>query len=114
MYPESVTITAVKGDDTLVTHYVASMHDISARKTAEELIHNLAFFDPLTQLPNRRLLECVREADTVEELIKQADLTMYQVKATGRNALRFFDPTRQATGTDPQSSLNAADAPTKP
>jgi diguanylate cyclase (GGDEF)-like protein/PAS domain S-box-containing protein len=30
--------------------------DVSARKLAEEQIHNLAYFDPLTQLPNRRLL----------------------------------------------------------
>jgi diguanylate cyclase (GGDEF)-like protein/PAS domain S-box-containing protein len=30
--------------------------DITARKQAEEQIRNLAYFDPLTQLPNRRLL----------------------------------------------------------
>lgn len=30
--------------------------DISERKQAEEKIRNLAFYDPLTQLPNRRLL----------------------------------------------------------
>lgn len=30
--------------------------DISERKNAEEQIRNLAFYDPLTQLPNRRLL----------------------------------------------------------
>jgi diguanylate cyclase (GGDEF)-like protein/PAS domain S-box-containing protein len=30
--------------------------DISERKQAEEQIRNLAFYDPLTQLPNRRLL----------------------------------------------------------
>ena len=30
--------------------------DITARKQAEEDINNLAFFDPLTRLPNRRLL----------------------------------------------------------
>jgi diguanylate cyclase (GGDEF)-like protein len=30
--------------------------DISDRKKAEEQIRNLAFYDPLTQLPNRRLL----------------------------------------------------------
>ena len=29
--------------------------DITDRKVAEEEIHNLAFFDPLTKLPNRRL-----------------------------------------------------------
>lgn len=221
VYPESITITAVKGDDTTVTHYVATMHDITIRKAAEEQIHKLAFFDPLTKLPNRRLLHdrlqqirvashrsnghgallfidldkfktlndtlghdvgdlllqqvaqrlqgCVREVDTVarlggdefvvllvnlseqadeartqaetiglkilaalnqtyelgehrhlstpsigatlfggqsdsaEELLKQADMAMYHVKAAGRNALRFFDPAmRAATGADPQ------------
>lgn len=29
--------------------------DITVRKLAEEQIHNLAYFDPLTELPNRRL-----------------------------------------------------------
>lgn len=56
IYPESVTITAVKGADEAVTHYVATMHDISERKAAEEKTHTLAFYDALTQLPNRRLL----------------------------------------------------------
>ena len=220
IYPESVTITAVKGDDASVTHYVATMHDITKRKAAEEQIHNLAFFDPLTHLPNRRLLQdrllqariasarnqshgallfmdldkfkilndtlghamgdlllqqvaqrllnCVREADTVarlggdefvimledlsenrpqavtqtastaekilaalnhtynlgeheyhstlsigislfsgqqetvEDLIQQADMAMYKVKATGRNGLCFFDPAMHASGTDSQ------------
>ncbi len=226
IYPESVTITAVLGDDASVTRYVATMHDITKRKAAEEQIRNLAFFDPLTRLPNRRLLHdrlhharvasarnqshsallfidldkfkllndtlghdmgdlllqqvaqrllsCVREADTVarmggdeflvmledlsedhqqaiaqvantgekilaalnrtyqlsehayhstlsigatvfrgqqetvDELIKQADLAMYQVKATGRNDLRFFDPAMRVSATDPQIALSAA------
>lgn len=56
IYPESVTITAVMGDAEHVTHYVATMHDISERKAAEEKIRSLAFVDALTQLPNRRLL----------------------------------------------------------
>ena len=214
MYPELITITAVKNGDETVTHYVATLHDITARKAAEEQIQSLAFFDPLTQLPNRRLLQdrlqqakvtsarnkshgallfldldkfkvlndtlghdvgdlllqqvaqrllsCTRAADTVarlggdefvvmledlnenrqeataqtasigekilntlnqiyqlgehqhhstpsigatlfsgqdetvEEIIKHADLAMYQVKASGRNALRFFNPAMQA------------------
>ncbi len=37
--------------------YVCSIcHDITERKNAEEEIKRLAFYDPLTQLPNRRLL----------------------------------------------------------
>ncbi|MDH2915502.1 MAG: EAL domain-containing protein [Gallionella sp.] len=35
---------------------VATFLDITRRKEKEEYIHQLAFYDPLTQLPNRRLL----------------------------------------------------------
>lgn len=214
IYPKWLTISAVKGEDGNVTHYVGSHLDISDRKEAEERILQLAFYDPLTHLPNRRLLmdklqhalasssrmgregallfidldnfkmlndtlghgmgdlllqqvaqrlqSSVREADTVarlggdefvillgdlsvhayeaavqteaigekllallnqpylleeqvyhctasigvtmldgrsktaEELMKQADIAMYQAKRTGRNSMRFFDPDMQA------------------
>ena len=33
---------------------------------------------------------------TVDDLLKRADLAMYQAKAAGRNTLRFFDPAMQA------------------
>ena len=217
LFPEWLTITAVKDSAGLTTHYVASFTDITVRKTAAEQISRLAFLDPLTGLPNRRLLmdrlaqaltagarhrrqgalmfidldhfktlndtlghyqgdqmleqvasrltTCIGDAGTVarlggdefvvmledlsenaqdaanqaetvgekiqaalnlpyklgnheyhctpsigitlfadqqvsiDELLKRADLAMYQAKAAGRNTLRFFDPQMQAVVT---------------
>jgi diguanylate cyclase (GGDEF)-like protein/PAS domain S-box-containing protein len=215
VYPKWLTISAVKGDDGAVTHYIGTQFDISERKKAENKIEQLAFFDQLTGLPNRtllldrlkqamaacsrsgshgallfidldkfktlndtlghdagdmllkqvaqRLTLCVRESDTVgrlggdefvvvlagfsksladsaaaaetvaekilaslnqtyalgdaahcstasigvtlfggdrasiDDLMKQADLAMYQSKAAGRNTIRFFDPALEAS-----------------
>jgi len=213
VYPEYLIITAVKNEGGIVTNYVATLVDITLNKAAENEIQRLAFYDPLTGLPNRRLLldrldlalasshrsgrlgallfidldnfktlndtlghdmgdllleqvaerlsSSVRESDTVarlggdefvvmledlsdqaveaaaqtetvgenilailnqpyqlakheyystpsigaalfnshehatDELLKQADIAMYQAKTSGRNALRFFDPQMQ-------------------
>lgn len=215
IYPEFLTITAVKDPNDTVTNYVATFNDITLSRMAADEIEKLAFYDPLTKLPNRRLLQdrlkqslatchrnslsggllfidmdnfknlndtlghemgdlllqqvaerllsCVRENDTVarlggdefivlledlehemseaamqaeivgkkillslgqlyplkshqyrstpsigavlftgyaqsaDELLKQADIAMYQAKSSGRNALRFFNPEMQAT-----------------
>jgi len=56
IYPEWLNISAVKDDAGLTTHYVAIFSDITERLHAQTQIDTLAFFDPLTQLPNRRLL----------------------------------------------------------
>jgi len=55
-YPKWLTITAVKNESDMTTAYVGIFNDISERKKAEEEIRNLAFYDSLTRLPNRRLL----------------------------------------------------------
>jgi diguanylate cyclase (GGDEF)-like protein/PAS domain S-box-containing protein len=213
IYPQHLTITVVKNSKGIASHYVGNIVDITMNKAAAEEIKNLAFYDPLTYLPNRRLLvdrlnqalvasarngkdgavlfldldhfktlndslghdvgdlllqqvaerltSCVREGDTVarlggdeyvvlledlsedllvaaaqaeevsekilaalnrpyqlaeheyistpsigvalfanhnqsqEELLKHADIAMYQAKKAGRNTIRFFDPKMQ-------------------
>lgn len=56
LYPEWLTITAVRDAEGKITNYVGTMIDITLRKAAEDEVRNLAFYDPLTRLPNRRLL----------------------------------------------------------
>lgn len=56
LYLEWLTITAVKDQAGVVTHYVGTMLDITARKEREEAVKHLAHFDILTDLPNRILL----------------------------------------------------------
>lgn len=55
-YPQYLMIKAVKDKDAKVTHYVGTLTDITHRKVAAEKIEHLAFYDPLTGLPNRQLL----------------------------------------------------------
>lgn len=56
IFPAWLTVTAVTDASGDVTHYISVFADITLRKKAEEQIHQLAFYDPLTNLPNRRLL----------------------------------------------------------
>ncbi len=56
IFPEWLTITAVKDEQDKVSHYVAIFSDITDKIAAEKEIHALAFYDSLTGLPNRRLL----------------------------------------------------------
>jgi diguanylate cyclase (GGDEF)-like protein/PAS domain S-box-containing protein len=56
IYVQHLTITAVKDADDQVRHFVGSYLDISETKAAQAEIERLAFYDPLTGLPNRRYL----------------------------------------------------------
>jgi len=56
LYDEALVIAPVIDGDGTIRHFVSIMQNITERKQAEELIRNMAFYDTLTQLPNRRLL----------------------------------------------------------
>ncbi len=51
-----VNISVVQMKDNRAFYYVLCAYDITTNISSQEEIHNLAYFDPLTQLPNRRKL----------------------------------------------------------
>jgi diguanylate cyclase (GGDEF)-like protein/PAS domain S-box-containing protein len=57
IYPKWLSISAVKDKNGIVTNYIGSHIDITERKANEDRIHHLAFYDSLTELPNRSLLQ---------------------------------------------------------
>jgi diguanylate cyclase (GGDEF)-like protein/PAS domain S-box-containing protein len=50
------SIIPIKSDDGEITHYVSTSEDNTDLHNAQQTIEQLAFYDPLTNLPNRRLL----------------------------------------------------------
>jgi diguanylate cyclase (GGDEF)-like protein/PAS domain S-box-containing protein len=56
IYPERMTISAVKSDAGLVQHYISVSTDITDIKTYQGQLEHIAHFDSLTNLPNRVLL----------------------------------------------------------
>ena len=80
VYPEWMNISAVKDAAGLTTHFVAIFSDITERHHAEAQIDALAFYDPLTQLPNRRLL-----LDRLEQTLQVS------TRHARKNALLFVD-----------------------
>ncbi len=62
-YWVDLDVSPVWDKERRLTHWVAVGRDITERKIAEERIQYLAFYDPLTELPNRALLmERLQEA----------------------------------------------------
>lgn len=56
LYHDETTITPILGEHDEVEGYVTVKRDVSTRKQAEAEVEQLAYFDALTGLPNRRLL----------------------------------------------------------
>ena len=74
VYPEWLTVTAIRDSAKRLTHYVGVFSDISSIKRSQEQLEHLAHFDPLTDLPNRalfqdRLAHAIDRARRYEHLI---------------------------------------------
>ena len=78
-------IAPIKSTDGTVTHWVSEARDITQRKITEEEIEVLAFYDPLTQLPNRQML-----MDRLERALSQGN-TNNSDPTNINGALMFID-----------------------
>ncbi len=57
VYPKMLTITAVRNRKGEVTNYVGIFTDITEVKETEQRLEQLAYYDSLTSLPNRKLFQ---------------------------------------------------------
>lgn len=60
-YPAWASISSVHNQSGALTHYCFVFSDITERKAAEQQIYRLAYYDTLTDLPNRALLYSLLE-----------------------------------------------------
>jgi diguanylate cyclase (GGDEF)-like protein/PAS domain S-box-containing protein len=74
IYPEWLSIAAVKNGQGDVINYISSFSDITKRKEAEQRIEFLAHYDSLTKLPNRALF-----GDRLRRALLLADRNKYKV-----------------------------------
>lgn len=79
-YAKLANIIALRNSDGSVYRYVAQFSDITEKKQKDELIHWQANYEPLTNLPNRRLFH-----DRMGQAIKLAHRTALPI------ALLFID-----------------------
>ena len=79
-------IAPIKNAQGVTTHWVSAARDITLRKIAEEEIEFLAFYDPLTQLPNRQML-----MDRLENALGQSGDLPQSNPAIINGALMFID-----------------------
>jgi len=53
IYPEWLSLTTLKGDDDVVSHYIGMFSEITAQEHVKKQLQTLAYYDGLTSLPNR-------------------------------------------------------------
>ncbi|MBS0347907.1 MAG: EAL domain-containing protein [Proteobacteria bacterium] len=80
VYPEWLSIATFTSKSGEILNYVAIFSDITSRKAVEEQVRRLAHYDPLTNLPNRTLLQ-----DRVGSALASAQ------RHHGRLALMYLD-----------------------
>jgi len=89
VFPQWLSINAVRDIDDRVVNYIAVSSDMTKRKAADERINFLAYYDALTELPNRALLQ-----DRLQQAIANAR------RDRGELALMFLDLNRFKTIND--------------
>lgn len=57
LYWSMDTISPIRDEAGNITHFVSTAEDYTELRKAQSMIEQLAFYDPLTELPNRRLLQ---------------------------------------------------------
>jgi len=67
IYPEWLHINAVRDSEGRVVNYVGVFSDVGPNREIQRQLQQLAFYDPLTALPNRRLFN-----DRLEHTVLQA------------------------------------------
>ncbi|NUP94763.1 MAG: EAL domain-containing protein [Planctomycetaceae bacterium] len=79
VYPQWMSITAVRDRAGLPTHYIAIASDLTERKRAEARIERLARFDSLTGLANRSLLRLRAEAGLAERKSPEQGFALFHI-----------------------------------
>ncbi len=102
---EADTVARLGGDEFVVMLQGLSGQALDAAADAEAVGHKIldAFSPPFIlagreyrSTPSIGITLFGRDGQGVEDLLKQADLAMYQAKAAGRNTMRMFDDGMQA------------------
>lgn len=89
LYQESLTLTVVKNKEGRIVNYVGVFADITETNRSQIKLHELVNHDPLTGLPNRRLLN-----ELLEHSIRRAEREKHQI------GLLFIDLDRFKTIND--------------
>jgi diguanylate cyclase (GGDEF)-like protein/PAS domain S-box-containing protein len=101
---EGDSVARLGGDEFAILLENLSQHDHEAARQAETIAKKV--LDALT-IPYQLgasthqistsigIVAFVEERDAINDLLKKADVAMYQAKSAGRNTVRFFDPAMQ-------------------